>query len=88
MRARIALDAQILPLAQHRLVLGMERGAAAGAAQDLGDALVVLDEERAGGGAHEHLDAGGARQALQLRHVASTFSCVPPTQKAKSQCMR
>ena len=68
-RARIAFDAQTLPLAQHRLVLGMERGAAARAAQDVGDAFVVLDEERAGGRAHEHLDADGAGQALQLRHV-------------------
>ena len=56
-------------VAQHRLVLGMERGAAARAAEDVGDALIVLDQQRAGRGAHEHLDAGGARQALQLGDI-------------------
>ena len=66
---RIALDPQRHALAQHHLVFGMEGGAPARALQDLGDAPVVLDQQVAGGGAHEHLDAGRARQALQFRYV-------------------
>jgi hypothetical protein len=48
-RARVARDPQAAALAQERLVLGMEGGAAARAPEDPGDALVVVDEERARG---------------------------------------
>ena len=65
MRARIALDAQVHALAQAVFVLGMERGAAADDLEDVAHAVVVLDQQRAGRGAHEHLDAAGARQPLQ-----------------------
>ena len=55
MRTRIALDAEIHALAQPVLVLGMEGGAAADGIEHRAHAVVVLDQQRAGGGAHEHL---------------------------------
>ena len=69
MRARIALDAQVLALVEAVFVLGMERRAAPDHLEDVAHALVVLDQERAGRRAHEHLDAGAARQPLELRQV-------------------
>ena len=78
MRARIALDAQVHALAQPVLVLGMERGAAADRLEHLAHAVVVLDQQRAGRGAHEHLDAGSARQPLELAS-SWVFSRVAPT---------
>jgi hypothetical protein len=44
----------------------MKRGAAADGVQDRAHAVVVLDQQLAGGRAHEDLDAGRARQPLQL----------------------
>ena len=70
---RVARHAQRLALGEPRLVLGMEGGAPARAAEDRGDTLVVGDEQRPGRGAHEHLDAGGARQALQLGDVGGVL---------------
>ena len=66
MRARIALDAQVHALAQTILVLGMERGAAADRLEHGAHALVILDQQRAGGRTHEHLDRAGAGQPLEL----------------------
>ena len=69
MRARIALDAQRLALVEAVFVLGMKRGAAPDHLEDPPQAFVVLDQQRAGRGADEHLDAGAARRALQLRQI-------------------
>ena len=74
MRARIALDAQLHALAQPVFVLGVKRGAAADHFQDLAHALVVLDQQRAGGRAHEHLDAGAAGQPLQLGQLVDVLA--------------
>ena len=67
MRTRVALDAERLALVEAVFVLGMEGGAAADHLENTAQALVVLDQQRAGGGADEHLDAGAAFGALQLR---------------------
>ena len=56
------------------LVLGMERGAAADRLEDRAHALVVLDQQRAGRRAHEHLDAGSARQPLELAQIAGVLA--------------
>ena len=69
MRGRIAGDAQALALDEARLVLAVEGGAAARRLQDRQHALIVGDQQRAGRGAHEHLDPGRAGQALQLGDV-------------------
>ena len=69
MRARIALDAQILAIVEAILVLGMKRGAALDHLENPPQAFVVLDQQRAGGGADEHLDAGAARRAFQFRQI-------------------
>ena len=76
MRSRIALDAQVHALAQTVFVLGMERGAAADRFEDIAHALVVLDQQRAGRRAHEHLDAAGAGQPLELAAARAVFSRV------------
>ena len=68
-RARIALDAQVLALVEPILVLGMKRGAALDHLKDPAQAFVVLDQERAGGGADEHLDAGAAGRAFEFRQI-------------------
>ena len=47
----------------------MEGGAAGDAAKDGRHAVVVIDQELAGGGAHEHLDAGTAGKPLELRQL-------------------
>ncbi len=60
-------------LAEARLVLRMHRHAAAEVLEDCAEALVVADEEIAGGRTHEHLDAGGAGQALKLADVGGVF---------------
>ena len=69
MRGGIAGDAQGLALVQARLVLAVERGAAAGLLEDRQHALVVGDQEAAGRGAHEHLDPRRARQPLEFGNV-------------------
>ena len=69
MRARIALDAQALALVEAVLVLGMKRGAAPDHLENPPQAFVVLDQQRAGGGADEHLDAGAAGRAFQFRQI-------------------
>ena len=56
MGGRIALDPQIAPLAQHHFILGMEGRTAAQFGQDFFDPAIILDQQRAGGRAHEHLD--------------------------------
>ena len=74
MRARIALDAQVLALVEPVLVLGMERGAPPDHGENVAHALVVLDQERAGGGAHEHLDPGASGQALERGKLAGVLA--------------
>ncbi len=69
MRTWIAFDSQVHALAQAILVLGMEGGAAADAFQHRAHALIVFDQQRAGGGAHEDFHAADARQPLQLAQV-------------------
>ena len=69
MRTRIALDAQALALVETVLVLGMKRGAAPDHLKDPAQAFVVLDQQRAGRRADEHLDAGAAGRAFQLRQI-------------------
>ena len=70
---RVAGPALGKALAQAELVLRMKRGAPPRAAEDAAHAFVVGDQQVAGGGAHEHLDAGRARQALQLRELGKIF---------------
>ena len=74
MRARVALDAERLALVEAVFVLGVERGAAADHLEDATQAFVVLDQQRAGGGADEHLDAGAARRALQLGEISHVLA--------------
>ncbi len=74
MRARIALDAQVLALVEAVFVLGMERGAPADRLEDVAHAVVVLDQQRAGGGAHEHLHAGTSGQALELGQLLGVLA--------------
>ena len=66
MRARIAFDAQVHALAQTVLVLGVEGGAPADRLEHVAHAVVVLDQQRAGGGAHEHFHGGDAGQHFQF----------------------
>ena len=52
-----------------------------------GDALVVLDQQVAGRRAHEHLDAGRARQPLQLgRHRWRSRACRRPRRRSRNAC--
>ena len=69
MRARIAGDAQMLALLEPVFVLAMEGGAPADRFEDVAHALVVLDQQRAGGRAHEHLHAGASGQTLERGQV-------------------
>ena len=52
---------------------GRRRGGACSCRID-SDALVVLDQQVAGRRAHEHLDAGRARQPLQLADIAGVLA--------------
>ena len=56
---------QLEPLAQARLVLGMDGASPAAAAQHQIERLVVGDQQAAGRTAHENLDAATARQPLE-----------------------
>ena len=47
----------------------MEGGAPPDRGEYTGQRLLVIDEKIAGGGAYEHLDAGGARQPLKLGEI-------------------
>ncbi len=69
MRARIALDAQALAVVEAVFVLGMKSGAAADHLENPPQAFIVLDQQRAGRGADEYLDAGAAGRAFQFRQV-------------------
>ena len=64
MRAGVALDAQSLAIVEPVFVLGMKCGAPPDHLEDPAQAFVVLDQQRAGGGADEHLDAGAAGRAF------------------------
>src|SRR5277367_5954065 len=66
MRRRVAGDPQGFALVEPRFVLAVERGAAADAFEDREHPLVVRDQQAPGCGTHEHLDSGGAGQALEL----------------------
>ena len=68
-------------LAQPVFVLGMECGAAADRLQNIAHALVVLDQQRAGRGAHEHLDAAGAGQPLQRRELMGVLARAPDIER-------
>ena len=72
--AGIAGNTLAEPLAQAELVLGMEGSAAARVGQDRGHACVVLDQKVAGRGTHEDLDAGRARQPLQLAELGDVVA--------------
>ena len=74
MRGGVARNTLAEALAQPELVLGMEGRAAARVPQDRGDALVVLDQKVAGGRTHEDLDAGRARQPLQLADISGILA--------------
>ena len=67
--AWVALHADVLALLEAIFVLGMEGRATAGLGKDRRHARVVLDEQGAGRGSHEDLDAGSSRQPLQLGNV-------------------
>ena len=57
--------------------------------QDRRDALVVLDQQVAGRGAHEHLDAGRARQPFQLADIARhSRACRRPRRRSRNACGR
>ena len=63
---------QRLARAQPVLVLGMDGGAPAAARQHPAQGRIVGNQQRAGGTAHEDLDAGAARQPLQ----PTQFLCI------------
>ena len=88
MRRRIAVDAQADALAQARLVLGMDRDAAAGVAT--GSARRPSSSATSRSPVDEPMKtlmpaAPGSRSSSA---TSAALSCVPPTKKAKSQCMR
>ena len=56
-------------LAQARLVLGMHGHAPAAVREHAPDVVVVGHQQVAGRAAHEHLDAGAARQPFQLAQL-------------------
>src|ERR1700704_4185105 len=74
MRARIALDAQMLAFVETVLILGMKRGAAADHLENAPQAFIVLDQQCTRGGADEHLSAGTAWRAFQLRQFPHVFA--------------
>ena len=65
----IAFAPERSALAQARFILGMEGGAPLDQRQDARQRLLVVDQQIAGGGAHEHFDAGGARKPLEPRQL-------------------
>jgi hypothetical protein len=52
----------------------MKRGAPSDRFEDVAHALVVLDQQRAGGRAHEHLHPRTSRQALELGQVLGVLA--------------
>ncbi len=66
---RIALALELDALLQPRFVLGMKGGAPADRGKNTRQGFLVVDQEVAGRGAHEHFDAGGARLALESAEV-------------------
>ncbi len=74
MRARIALDAERLALVEAVFILGMERGAATDHLEYPPQALVVLDQQRAGGGADEYFHAGATWRAFQFRQILNVLA--------------
>ena len=74
MRARIILDPQRFALVESIFVLGVERGAATDHLKDFSQAVVILDQQRAGRRSDEHLDAGAAGCAFQLRQLLHVFA--------------
>ncbi len=60
----VALHGQLAALGEAIFILRVEGGAARDRVQDALDALVVLDQQLAGGGAHENLHAAHARHPL------------------------
>ena len=58
-----------LALVQARFVFGVEGAAAVDVLEDAVEAFVVAHEQRAGGGAHEGLDAAAAGQAFEVAEL-------------------
>jgi hypothetical protein len=61
MRSRIARHTQMLALVQTILIFGVKRGAAPDHLKDVAHALVILNQQRACRGAHEHFDPRATR---------------------------
>ena len=59
---------------QHGLVLGVECGAPADRGDDAIEGGLVLDQQVAGGGTHEHLDAGRSLQPLQRGELVDVLA--------------
>src|ERR1700727_1458123 len=87
MRGGIAGDAQDFTLIQARLVLAMERRAAAGLLEDRQHALIVGDQKAPGRGAHEHLDPRRAGQPLEIGNIGDIVARAADPY-GKWQCMR
>ena len=64
-------------LAQPHLILGMHGDAADAIGQQRLQRGVILDQQRAGGGAHEHFHTATAGQPLQAGQVADILRCRP-----------
>ena len=73
----VARDALAQAFAQAELVLAVEGGAATRPSQDGRDPLVILDQQRTRGRAHEHLDAGRAWQAFEVRDLGGVLPRAP-----------
>ncbi len=65
----VALAPERSALAQAPLILGMEGGAPLDQRQDARQRLLVVDEQIAGGGAHEDFDARGAGELFEGRKL-------------------
>ena len=74
MAAGVAVNALVETGSQARLVLGVERRAAAGLGDDAGQRRLVVDQQIAGRGPHEDLHAGRAFEAFQLRNVVDVLA--------------
>src|ERR1700730_15702896 len=74
MRARITFEAQGLAFVEAILVLGVKRGATADHRKNPAQAGIVLDQQRAGGGADEHFYAGTTRRAFQFRQILNILA--------------
>ena len=74
MRARIALDPQTLAVVEAVFVLRVKGSAAPDHLEYPAQTLVVLDQQRAGRGADEHLDPGAAGRAFEFRQILNVLA--------------